>query len=78
MDEVRKEQTKPIATFLNTIAAGCVVAGVIAPMAALFLGLMDARVTVRVGAVLVCALGAISAGLHWIAKRVLSVHPGTG
>lgn len=71
MDEVRKEQIKLTATFLNTIAAGCVVAGVIAPMAALFLGLMNAQVTLRGGAVLVCALGAISAGLHWIARRVL-------
>ena len=71
MDEVRKEQIKPTATFLNTIAAGCVVAGIIAPMAALFFGLVDAQVTLRGGAVPVCALGAISAGLHWIARRVL-------
>ena len=71
MDEVRKEQIKLTATFLNTIAAGCVVAGVIAPMAALFLGLVGAQVTVRGGAVLVCALGGISACLHWIARRVL-------
>ena len=40
-------------------------------MAALFLGLMDAHVTVRGGAVLVRALGAISAGLHWIARQAL-------
>ena len=31
MDEVRKEQIKLTATFLNAIAAGCVVAGIIAP-----------------------------------------------
>ena len=71
IDEIRKERIKRTAMFLNTIAAGCVVAGIIAPMAALFLGLLDAQVTLRNGAVLVCASGPISAGLHWIARRVL-------
>lgn len=71
MDEVRKEQVKLTATLLNTVAAGCVVAGIIAPMAALFLGLANAQVTVRGGAALVFALVGIAGGLHWLARRVL-------
>ncbi|WP_343896562.1 hypothetical protein [Craurococcus roseus] len=71
IDEICKERIKPSATFLNTTAAGCVVAGIITPMATLLLGLASARVTVLGGTVLVCALGPISAGLHWLARRVL-------
>jgi hypothetical protein len=71
VDEFRREQIKLTATFLNTVAAGCVVAGIIAPMAALFLGLMNAQVSVWSGAALVGTLAAISGGLHWLARRVL-------
>jgi hypothetical protein len=59
------------AAFLNTVAAGCVVAGIIAPMAALFLGLANAQVSVREGTALVGTLAAISGGLHWLARRIL-------
>ena len=71
MDEFRKEQVKLTATFLNTVAAGCVVAGIIAPMAALFLGLTSAQVSAWEAAALVGTLAAISGGLHWLARRVL-------
>lgn len=71
MDEAKKEQIKLTATFMNTVAAGLMVAGVVTPLVALLLGFVSAQVDFRAGlAVLaVCFLGSLS--LHLAARMSL-------
>lgn len=68
-DAIHNERTKLAATWLNTVAAGTVVAGVIAPSAAMLTGVLSAGLP----AYLVFAGAWVLAGaaLHWMGQRVL-------
>lgn len=66
---VRNERIKLSATFLNTVAAGCVVVGIIAPVASLVLGTTaPASGGALVG--LVLALLTANAGPHSLARTI--------
>jgi hypothetical protein len=72
MSLVHNEQTKLLAALLNTLAGGVILAGVIAPLAALSFGLTSAP---GIAPVWVYGLNVIwlsvGAGLHYIARLVL-------
>ncbi len=69
-DPVLTEQTKLTATLLNTIAAGCVVAGIITPLVGITLGALQVTFDLRL-TVVSCALLYVSGALHWTARRIL-------
>lgn len=76
MSAVHDEQTKLLATAVNTIAVALVVIGVVTPITAMSLGIATAPVlrptTVFFAAVWLCA----AAILHRIGRRVLrSIRP---
>ena len=66
---VHNERVKLSATFLNTVAAGSLVVGIIAPMVSLFLGGQPVPVG-RVVA-LVVTLVVVSGVLHLLARALL-------
>ena len=69
-DPVLTEQTKLTATLLNTIAAGCVVAGIITPLVGIALGALQVTFDLRM-TVVFCALLYVSGTLHWTSRRIL-------
>jgi hypothetical protein len=69
-DPVLVEQTKLTATLLNTVAAGCVVAGIITPLVGIVLGALQVAFDLRL-VVVFCALLYVSGTLHWTARRIL-------
>ena len=76
MNAVHNEQTKLLATGLNTIAVAFIVIGVVTPITAVSFGVATAPVlrpaTVFFAAVWLCA----GIGLHWTARGVLrSIRP---
>jgi uncharacterized membrane protein YqaE (UPF0057 family) len=70
VDPVLAEQTKLTATLLNTVAAGCVVAGIITPLVGVALGALQITFDMRL-TVVFCALLYVSGTLHWTARRIL-------
>ena len=70
IDPVLAEQIKLSAALLNTIAAGCVVAGIITPLVGIALGVLQVTFQLRL-AVVFCALLYVSGTLHWTARRIL-------
>lgn len=64
------ERTKLLATALNTAGTSCVTVGVLAPVAAAFLGVGGAAAPWKVAVCCVCYLSAAVA-LHLLARRVL-------
>jgi hypothetical protein len=70
VDPVLAEQTKLTATLLNTVAAGCVVAGIVTPLVGIALGALQVTLDMRLPVVF-CALFYVSGTLHWTARRIL-------
>lgn len=71
MDEFRKEQIKLTAGYLNTIAAGLFVAGIVTPVIAILFGTANAQVSFAGGVALIVVCLAGSAGLHLLARLQL-------
>ncbi|TXM63882.1 hypothetical protein [Methylobacterium sp. WL120] len=71
MSLIHNEQTKLLATGLNTIAAAFIIIDVVTPVTAVSFGIANAPkptgVTVFFAAVWLCT----GFGIHWIARRVL-------
>ena len=70
VDPVLVEQTKLTATLLNTVAAGCVVAGIVTPLVGIALGALQVTFDMRLAVVFI-ALLYVSGTLHWTARRIL-------
>jgi hypothetical protein len=72
MSLIHNETTKLTATLLNTIAAGTVITGFLAPIAAFVFQVPGAGMTSgRVFAITVGVWLLFAAGLHMLARRVL-------
>jgi hypothetical protein len=69
-DPVLVEQVKLGATLLNTVAAGCVVAGIITPLVGIAVGALRTEFDPRL-VIVFCALLYLSGTLHWTARRHL-------